>query len=184
MPARPCERVAGLGSGHLDDVVGVLLDRSHLPDWVRLPLFALPPPEGPGTSAPAAESGAMALSAAAGFPQHYERGQPREGRRLTGPAGEARSSAEEHQMVICTKCGQTNDRGDAFCGRCGAFLEWTGQPAGAPETPPPVTPTAGRSSRRVPPEPRLPQLLGSEGARSGPPEHERGPELGSPSRWT
>jgi hypothetical protein len=55
-------------------------------------------------------------------------------------------------MVICTKCGQTNDRGDGFCGRCGAFLEWTGQPAGAPETPPPVTPAAGRSSRRAPPE--------------------------------
>lgn len=46
-------------------------------------------------------------------------------------------------MVICIKCGQANSESDAFCGRCGAFLEWTGQqapPEVPPGAPPAVTP--------------------------------------------
>lgn len=34
-------------------------------------------------------------------------------------------------MIVCTKCGFHNEEGAAFCGSCGAFLEWAGeQPAG------------------------------------------------------
>ena len=30
-------------------------------------------------------------------------------------------------MIICTRCGYHNQNGDAFCGSCGSFLEWTGE---------------------------------------------------------
>lgn len=43
-------------------------------------------------------------------------------------------------MVICTKCGQQSDPGEAFCHRCGAFLEWTGAPVATPAAPPAVLP--------------------------------------------
>ena len=33
-------------------------------------------------------------------------------------------------QLVCRRCGFTNVPGDAFCGSCGAFLEWEGQPAG------------------------------------------------------
>ncbi len=55
-------------------------------------------------------------------------------------------------MVTCANCGARNTPGDAFCGNCGAFLEWTGekpkqppQPAApaAPSTPPGPVPGAG-----------------------------------------
>ena len=39
-------------------------------------------------------------------------------------------------MIVCKKCGFNNSDADAFCGSCGAFLEWTGEkvaPAPAPE---------------------------------------------------
>jgi hypothetical protein len=45
-------------------------------------------------------------------------------------------------MVICMKCGQEAAPGEAFCRRCGAFLEWTGAPATPADAPPPVTPGA------------------------------------------
>ncbi len=31
--------------------------------------------------------------------------------------------------IICRRCGTANVPGDQFCGSCGAFLEWEGQPA-------------------------------------------------------
>ncbi len=31
--------------------------------------------------------------------------------------------------IICRRCGTANTAGDQFCGSCGAFLEWEGQPA-------------------------------------------------------
>jgi hypothetical protein len=44
--------------------------------------------------------------------------------------------------LVCRRCGFTNIPGDAFCGSCGAFLEWEGQPAAdsaaAPATPVPA----------------------------------------------
>ena len=76
--------------------------------------------------------------------------------------------------VICRRCGFGNVPGDQFCGSCGAFLEWEGEPAqghgaptGAPPTgsapdagdattviwtPPPVTPAA----EWTPPAPAAP----------------------------
>lgn len=35
-------------------------------------------------------------------------------------------------MIICSGCGHANGTGDAFCGSCGGFLEWDGQPVAAP----------------------------------------------------
>ena len=32
--------------------------------------------------------------------------------------------------TICKRCGFSNIPGDQFCGSCGAFLEWEGQPTG------------------------------------------------------
>ena len=30
--------------------------------------------------------------------------------------------------TICKRCGFSNIPGDQFCGSCGTFLEWEGQP--------------------------------------------------------
>ncbi|MFL6142406.1 MAG: hypothetical protein ACJ72N_11150, partial [Labedaea sp.] len=30
-------------------------------------------------------------------------------------------------MIVCKSCGFHNREADAFCGSCGAFLEWTGE---------------------------------------------------------
>ena len=30
-------------------------------------------------------------------------------------------------MMVCTQCGFQNETEDAFCGSCGAFLEWAGE---------------------------------------------------------
>jgi hypothetical protein len=30
-------------------------------------------------------------------------------------------------MIVCTRCGFHNEEGAAFCGSCGAFLEWAGE---------------------------------------------------------
>lgn len=30
-------------------------------------------------------------------------------------------------MIVCTECGERQDDGVVFCGRCGAFLEWEGE---------------------------------------------------------
>lgn len=38
-------------------------------------------------------------------------------------------------MIVCSSCGLQNDDSDAFCGGCGAFLEWEGE-AVAPEPEP------------------------------------------------
>ncbi|MGI8664483.1 MAG: hypothetical protein ACR2N4_00370, partial [Jatrophihabitans sp.] len=35
-------------------------------------------------------------------------------------------------MVVCRKCSAHNPGGDAFCGGCGSFLEWTGEAVAAP----------------------------------------------------
>ena len=49
--------------------------------------------------------------------------------------------------TICKRCGFSNVPGDQFCGSCGAFLPWEGQPAdaaggapGTPTVPAPVNP--------------------------------------------
>jgi hypothetical protein len=40
-------------------------------------------------------------------------------------------------MMVCTQCGFQNETEDAFCGSCGAFLEWAGERTG-PEEPAPA----------------------------------------------
>jgi hypothetical protein len=51
-------------------------------------------------------------------------------------------------VIVCRKCRASNADADAFCGSCGAFLEWTGEqvtPAAAAEpehAPKPAEPTA------------------------------------------
>ena len=64
-------------------------------------------------------------------------------------------------MVTCANCGARNNPNDAFCGNCGAFLEWAGQtpkqppqpgqPA-APATPPaPAGGAGGDRGKYLPP---------------------------------
>jgi hypothetical protein len=43
-------------------------------------------------------------------------------------------------MIVCGQCGERNEDGAQFCGACGEFLEWAGQPNDrVPETSPPTT---------------------------------------------
>ena len=42
--------------------------------------------------------------------------------------------------MICAKCGTQNAAGDAFCGSCGAFLEFAAEEAGVPATQPAEAP--------------------------------------------
>lgn len=47
-------------------------------------------------------------------------------------------------MVECTACGQRCERGEQFCGSCGAYLDWSAEatppaPVAAPVPPPPAT---------------------------------------------
>ena len=57
--------------------------------------------------------------------------------------------------VICRRCGFANLPGDQFCGSCGAFLEWEGQPDGA--TPP------GAAAQSAPAPATTPGSAGDEG---------------------
>src|SRR5580700_8785598 len=51
-------------------------------------------------------------------------------------------------MIVCKKCGFNNSDADAFCGSCGAFLEWTGEK---------VTPAPSPEPAHVAPEPAEPE---------------------------
>jgi hypothetical protein len=61
--------------------------------------------------------------------------------------------------LVCRRCGFTNVPGDQFCGSCGAFLEWEGEPSGQPAPPPveardpdvPAVGPPGGSAAGVPP---------------------------------
>jgi double zinc ribbon protein len=39
------------------------------------------------------------------------------------------TSPDAGGRVLCRSCGASNDPADQFCGSCGAFLEWTAEPA-------------------------------------------------------
>ena len=64
--------------------------------------------------------------------------------------------------TICKRCGFANVPGDQFCGSCGAFLEWEGQPAdaaaaaaagtgaAAPSTPDPATAAGAAGAAAAP----------------------------------
>ena len=59
-------------------------------------------------------------------------------------------TADNH--LVCRRCGFANVPGDVFCGSCGAFLEWEGEPAAPIGTPvgTPLPPPAGESAPDVP----------------------------------
>jgi hypothetical protein len=42
-------------------------------------------------------------------------------------------------MMVCTQCGFQNETEDAFCGSCGAFLEWAGEKVETAPPPPKLT---------------------------------------------
>lgn len=68
--------------------------------------------------------------------------------------------------IICSKCGRANGPEQTFCTSCGAFLEWTGEPAaGDPAAEAPPLKRAGATP--VPPPATNPELAGL--ARSRPP---------------
>ncbi len=52
--------------------------------------------------------------------------------------------------MICPKCGTQNAAGDAFCGGCGAFLEFATEEAGAPEVA-----TVARDAGQAPTDPAV-----------------------------
>jgi hypothetical protein len=63
-------------------------------------------------------------------------------------------------MIVCGQCGERNEDGAQFCGACGEFLEWAGQPADrvhatTPPTAGPVatTPTGPVTTAPPPPPP-------------------------------
>jgi len=54
---------------------------------------------------------------------------------------------EGRATIVCEQCGTRNDEGESFCGQCGTYLEWEGQPvrdqeppAAAPVIPAPTAP--------------------------------------------
>lgn len=52
--------------------------------------------------------------------------------------------------VPCTKCGMVNDPGAEFCGSCGTFLEWSGDPVVADVPSHPADAVAAAPARRPP----------------------------------
>jgi hypothetical protein len=63
-------------------------------------------------------------------------------------------------MMVCTQCGFRNETEDAFCGSCGAFLEWSGEKVETDE-PAPAAPTIAETP--APPE-ELPATPSAEPA--------------------
>ena len=60
-------------------------------------------------------------------------------------------------MIICSACGHRNGSTDAFCGSCGGFLEWDGQPVPAARRPV-AAEVSAPSVRSVSPQPLPPGL--------------------------
>jgi hypothetical protein len=71
-------------------------------------------------------------------------------------------------MMVCTQCGFQNETEDAFCGSCGAFLEWAGEPAGSEESAPAGEAGTGAGAGAAPSEGTAPAP--AETARQGPTE--------------
>ena len=46
-------------------------------------------------------------------------------------------------MIVCKVCGATNEQGATFCGTCGSFLEWSGEPVAPDGTTPDPGTTGG-----------------------------------------
>src|SRR5512140_31604 len=78
--------------------------------------------------------------------------------------------------MICAKCGTQNAAGDAFCGSCGAFLEFAAEEAGSPGTaaaePLPGAPTPAQAAL---PTPDAPPPPGAAPATAAPPPAPQAP---------
>jgi hypothetical protein len=66
---------------------------------------------------------------------------------MTGPSA---------PTVICRQCGTVNNAEDQFCGNCGAFLEWTAEPADAAATPVSAAPAGSDAAATAAPGPTAP----------------------------
>jgi hypothetical protein len=55
-------------------------------------------------------------------------------------------------MMVCTQCGFQNETQDAFCGSCGAFLEWAGEKVDADAAPEPARLPAEEQPAEAPAE--------------------------------
>jgi hypothetical protein len=61
-------------------------------------------------------------------------------------------------MMVCTQCGFQNETEDAFCGSCGAFLEWSGEKVET-DAPAPVAAASPTVEAPAPPaEPPTPEV--------------------------
>lgn len=49
-------------------------------------------------------------------------------------------------MIVCAECGTRNAPGTQFCGECGSFLEWEGEPQDQPVPPAPVATTTATTA--------------------------------------
>ena len=69
-------------------------------------------------------------------------------------------------MMVCTQCGFQNETEDAFCGSCGAFLEWAGESVGSQVS----TPAGEAAVGTVAPPGDEPAPAAAEAARQAPTE--------------
>lgn len=67
-------------------------------------------------------------------------------------------------MTLCDNCGSPVTPGDAFCGVCGAFLDWSAAEAKTPAAPEPATAPPAEPAPERDPEPASPAALASEPA--------------------
>lgn len=68
-------------------------------------------------------------------------------------------------MIVCRSCGSHNADGDAFCGTCGDYLEWTGEKLAPTSAKPAATEPAPQLApeRVTEPEPQpTPERLAPE----------------------
>jgi ribosomal protein L40E len=69
--------------------------------------------------------------------------------------------------IVCRRCGTSNVAGDQFCGSCGAFLEWEGEPTEPGESAGPApAPTPWPAPEPVEPPPPPPPPVGAVVCRS------------------
>jgi len=78
-------------------------------------------------------------------------------------------------MIVCAKCGASNAPGDAFCGECGAYLEWAAEPEAGPAAEPEAEaraepePEAAVQAAAEPPPEAAPELVPAVAAAPPPP---------------
>lgn len=86
----------------------------------------------------------------------------------------------------CQNCGFQNQEGDEFCGSCGQFLEWTGQPAADDVAAPPDQPAADAAAAPPPPPPPPPAPAAAASTTPSAPQPSPSPTAPPPppEKWT